>query len=513
MSSPPTVSSQSTTNPAGLSLESILVISGSFVGILTLVVLFSTGSIIAVLVLWLIVALILTVLAGYGFIKWADITSSVLPPASKVATPTAAPLASNAVGSEVFHVSDNQFTYNDAAAVCAAYGSQLATLEQVMDAYNHGAEWCGYGWTAGGMALYPTQKATWTALQIEVDPGKRTACGRPGVNGGYFDPASKFGVNCYGFKPLGKADLPLPPPGTDVTMFNSMVNKFKGVLKTFNMAPYSRTEWSGYDSTAVGKAANYGTQFKQDIGALAGGGMVEHFTGAAPDTIEAAGTTTTAYTAGPFGLRGEMGPPGPAGPIGAASTVAGPLGPLGPLGPVGPGGAASTVPGPLGPPGPQGRIGSQGLQGDKGDVGPQGLKGDRGIQGMPGTAGSTVGVVGQKGDKGDKGIQGIKGDNGLQGIQGLLGPSGPIGPGGPIGPAGPQGVQGVKGDGVVPRDLSLDSLKIGNFTFRQDPDPNMLNLIGNQGRVTSFYSPLGGAGGSSMRFTRPGARDTWVGNY
>ncbi len=199
--------------------------------------------------LFLGIVLILLVLAGYGFIKWADITSSILPPATATATPAkpnVAPMASNAVGSEVFHVSDNQFTYNDAPAVCAAYGAQLATLEQVMDAYNHGAEWCGYGWTVGGMALYPTQKATWTALQVEVDPAKRTACGRPGVNGGYFDPASKFGVNCYGFKPLGKADLPLPPPGTDPATFSGLVNRFKSALKTFNMAPYSRTEWSGY---------------------------------------------------------------------------------------------------------------------------------------------------------------------------------------------------------------------------------------------------------------------------
>jgi hypothetical protein len=105
------------------------------------------------------------------------------------------------VGSEVFHISDNKFTYDDAPAVCAAYDAQLATLEQILDAYNHGAEWYGYGWSAGGMALYPTQKGTWDALQNEADQKKRTACGRPGVNGGYFDPSLKFGVNCFGFKP------------------------------------------------------------------------------------------------------------------------------------------------------------------------------------------------------------------------------------------------------------------------------------------------------------------------
>jgi len=49
------------------------------------------------------------------------------------------------------------------------------------------------------MALFPTQQATWQALQ--TDPVNKTNCGRPGINGGYFDPQTKFGVNCYGVKP------------------------------------------------------------------------------------------------------------------------------------------------------------------------------------------------------------------------------------------------------------------------------------------------------------------------
>jgi hypothetical protein len=387
-----------------MSVESILGISTAFVGILSLFVLFSTGSFLAVAAVWLIVTLIVTVLVYYKFIRWTDLTSDILPKGS-VATPTTPPSPTDGggggprVGSEVFHIDDNQFTYSDASAVCAAYGGQLATLEQVMDAYNHGAEWCGYGWTTGGMALYPTQKATWQALQIEVDPAKRTACGRPGVNGGYFDPASKFGVNCFGFKPTGKAELPLPPPGTDVTAFRQLVTKFKDAMKTFNMAPYSRTEWSGYDNTMTGQASNYGSQFKQNVGALA----TENFTDASPDVIEAANTSTSAYTAAPYGLRGDVGPAGPRGATGPASTVPGPAGPpgsIGPLGPPGPKGADSTIPGPAGPVGPPGSIGNSGPPG-------------------PAGANSTIpGPAGPPGSQGNAGLRGLEGPRGAQGPRG-----------------------------------------------------------------------------------------------
>jgi hypothetical protein len=339
------------------SIEVVLAISAGFSGILTLFVLFYTGSAIAVLALWLVIALIVLVLWYYEFIDLSDYDSVATPPPKPKPAPTPAPVATTPsapkVGSEVFHVNDSQFTYADAPAVCAAYGAELATLEQIIDAYNHGAEWCSYGWSSGGFALYPTQRGTWQSLQAEPDTVKRTACGRPGVNGGYFDPNTKFGVNCFGFKPTGKAELPLPPPGTDSTAFKAAVAKFRKMLGSLNLVPYSRTEWSGYDSTLAGKMSNYGSQFKQ-------GGIVESFT-QADRSVSEAPTTSTAGTAAPYGLRGDIGPTGPTGPM---STVPGPVGPAstvpGPAstvpGPMGPTGAASTVPGPIGPTGPTGTI-------------------------------------------------------------------------------------------------------------------------------------------------------------
>ena len=146
---------------------------------------------------------------------------------------------------EVFHIGGNEFTYDEAAAVCAAYDADLATYDQVNDAYGGGAEWCEYGWTQGGMALYPTQQATWDALQKENDPAKRTGCGRPGVNGGYFDPQNKFGVNCYGVKPGSHGQkFPLPIPGTDTASFNRMVDKFKSMVHQFSVSAFNRDGWS-----------------------------------------------------------------------------------------------------------------------------------------------------------------------------------------------------------------------------------------------------------------------------
>jgi len=101
---------------------------------------------------------------------------------------------------EVFNISNNLYTYDDAQSICSVYGAKLANYDQLEEAYNHGAEWCNYGWSDGQMAFFPTQKSTWKNLQN--DPKKKNNCGRPGINGGYFaNPYIKFGVNCYGKKP------------------------------------------------------------------------------------------------------------------------------------------------------------------------------------------------------------------------------------------------------------------------------------------------------------------------
>lgn len=101
---------------------------------------------------------------------------------------------------QVFNIPGNTYGYNDAKALCTAYGSRLATYKEVEDAYNSGAEWCNYGWSDNQNALFPVQQATYDKLQ--KIPGHENDCGRPGVNGGYIaNPQVQFGVNCFGYKP------------------------------------------------------------------------------------------------------------------------------------------------------------------------------------------------------------------------------------------------------------------------------------------------------------------------
>jgi len=108
---------------------------------------------------------------------------------------------------EVFNISNNLYTYDDAQAICNSYGARLANYDEMEEAYNKGAEWCNYGWSSNQMAFFPTQKSTWDKLQQTKN--HKNDCGRPGVNGGYMkNPYIRFGVNCYGKKPVANdADL------------------------------------------------------------------------------------------------------------------------------------------------------------------------------------------------------------------------------------------------------------------------------------------------------------------
>jgi hypothetical protein len=156
---------------------------------------------------------------------------------------------------EVFNISNNLYTYDDAQAICSAYGANIATYDQIEQAYQHGAEWCNYGWSDGQLALFPTQKATWTNLQ--KNPAHKNDCGRPGINGGYFaNPHLKFGVNCYGKKPQPNAkDLArlntkknTPIPKTDKDIANEKKVQFwkDNADKLLIINSYNNRNWSEF---------------------------------------------------------------------------------------------------------------------------------------------------------------------------------------------------------------------------------------------------------------------------
>lgn len=148
-------------------------------------------------------------------------------------------------GNQVYNVSENKYTYNDAMAVCKAHGSRLATLKEVIEAYKNGASWCNYGWSEGQLALYPTQKNVWKELQ--KDPERKTECGLPGVNGGYFqNDEYMFGANCYGRKPTPKKGERMRNLIEVTDPMDAKVNSYKAVIDDINIAPFSKDKWSEF---------------------------------------------------------------------------------------------------------------------------------------------------------------------------------------------------------------------------------------------------------------------------
>lgn len=151
---------------------------------------------------------------------------------------------------QVFHIPGNKYDYNNAKAICRAYGGRLATWKEIDDAYNKGADWCSYGWSDGQMALYPTQYNSWQRLQkIE---GHEHDCGRPGINGGYIsNPNVKFGINCYGYKPVITGEevkqmalTPNYPLTKREIEFEKKVDYWRDRLPEIAVAPFNHNNWS-----------------------------------------------------------------------------------------------------------------------------------------------------------------------------------------------------------------------------------------------------------------------------
>jgi hypothetical protein len=162
----------------------------------------------------------------------------------------AAPVPEILLRPQVFNIPGNDYVYPDAKALCTAYGARLATYKEVESAYNDGADWCNYGWSDDQMALFPTQQKTWDELQkIE---GHQNDCGRPGVNGGFMEnPALKFGVNCYGYKPRITADEqdlmanePIYPKTAKDIAMEKRVDYWKDQLSEVLVSPFNYNSWS-----------------------------------------------------------------------------------------------------------------------------------------------------------------------------------------------------------------------------------------------------------------------------
>ena len=151
---------------------------------------------------------------------------------------------------QVFNIPNNDYTYDDAKALCKAYDARLATYEEIESAYNNGAEWCGYGWSKDQLALFPTQKSTYDKLQ--KIKGHENDCGRPGINGGYINNKNvRFGVNCFGYKPeitQEEQTLMHETPHYPITKkdkeMERKVNDYRKNLPKILVSPFNKGRWS-----------------------------------------------------------------------------------------------------------------------------------------------------------------------------------------------------------------------------------------------------------------------------
>ena len=141
---------------------------------------------------------------------------------------------------QVFHISNQDYSYNQAKCKCASYGARLATYAEMVEAYNGGANWCSYGWSEGQTAYYPTQKCKWEKMKNKKE------CGKPGINGGFFsNPNLKFGANCFGQKPEGKV-VKLKKTKCSKQSYCSLPQNTYAARKlaTDEIAPFNDQQWS-----------------------------------------------------------------------------------------------------------------------------------------------------------------------------------------------------------------------------------------------------------------------------
>lgn len=151
---------------------------------------------------------------------------------------------------EVFHIPGNNYTYDNADALCKAYGARLATYNELEKSYEDGGEWCSYGWSDKQLALFPTQQDTWKRLQSIK--GHENDCGRAGINGGYIaNPNIQFGANCYGYKPKitqNDKDMmnstSLYPKSLKDINEEKRVDYWRNKIPEIIVAPFNKKVWS-----------------------------------------------------------------------------------------------------------------------------------------------------------------------------------------------------------------------------------------------------------------------------
>ncbi len=146
---------------------------------------------------------------------------------------------------QVFNIRQNVYTKADAPAVCALFGADVATIEQLQEAHANGADWCNVGWTKDGFAAYPIQQSTWEKLQENSDPDKRNQCGVPGINLVNNNPNMMYGVNCFGVKPNARGDEKIQESimsDADILKLQTM-ERLRKNIDGINVMPFNEDTW------------------------------------------------------------------------------------------------------------------------------------------------------------------------------------------------------------------------------------------------------------------------------
>jgi hypothetical protein len=209
----------------------------------------SSTILIIILIILLVVSLSVAIYYLVKYIKRKS-SSNKLNTEQQQIEPTNELKQSSINKNEVFHIANNKFTYGDAELVCKAAGAELATEEQLADAYEKGANWCSYGWVKSddgkSRAYYPIQQDFFNRIQNDETLGLKDQCGVPGINGGVFDKDVLFGVNCYGVKrePTTK-ETELTASLTSGDIVDSQLSKYKAELADAIFAPFAPGKWSG----------------------------------------------------------------------------------------------------------------------------------------------------------------------------------------------------------------------------------------------------------------------------
>ena len=120
---------------------------------------------------------------------------------------------------ETYYI-DGRYTYNEAKNVCKSINQRIATLKELYESYNLGANWCKYGWLQSQIVAYPNQVKT-------------THCGKSGVNGNYQENENKnYGVVCIGIKP--KVTMPKEEENYKIEEIFDKISPFSDKYWSYN---------------------------------------------------------------------------------------------------------------------------------------------------------------------------------------------------------------------------------------------------------------------------------------